>query len=271
MADATASAVDASGVDTRGVIARPLLVWLARLLLLLAVIAVWHAVTVDDEYWRTIVSSPRDVVLRLAGWLVDPKWWQHFAATMEEASLGYLLGVGIALALVAIITPSRLLTRFFAPFIAALNSLPKIALAPLFIFWFGTTLQSKVYFVASLICFIVFQGIHTGLRTIDPALRDNTRLLGASKLHMVWHLYVPAILTWIISSLRLSWAFALLSAVIGEYLGSNRGLGYLIANGQQSLRADLVIAGILVVATLAVAFDRALRGLQHRMSTWRAF
>ena len=90
-------------------------------------------------------------------------------------------------------------------------------------------------------------------------------------MHMVLHLYIPAILTWIISSLRLSWAFAMLAAVIGEYLGSNRGLGFLIANGQQSLRADIVIAGILVVATVAVGFDRALRAVQRRMSTWRAF
>ncbi len=177
----------------------------------------------------------------------------------------------MALFLVAFITPSPLLTRFFTPFIAALNSLPKIALAPLFIFWFGVTLQSKVYFVASLICFIVFQGIHTGIRTIDPALRDNTRLLGASRVELVFHLYIPAILTWIVSSLRLSSAFALLAAVVGEYLGANRGLGFLIASGQQSFRADIVIAGILVVAVMAVALDRALLAVERRMSAWRAF
>ena len=107
--------------------------------------------------------------------------------------------------------------------------------------------------------------------TIDPALRDNTRLLGASRFELVFHLYIPAILTWIVSSLRLSSAFALLAAVIGEYLGANRGLGFLIASGQQSFRTDVVIAGILVVAVIAVVLDRALLAVESRMSSWRAF
>lgn len=246
-------------------------IWLARALILLVILAAWQSATSEDDYWNAIISSPTEVLSRLATWVVEPKWWLHFRTTIEEAFLGYLLGVTVALALVAVVTPSQMMTRFLAPFIAAMNSLPKIALAPLFIFWFGTTLQSKVYFVASLICFIIFHGIQSGLRTIDPALRDNVRLLGASRLELITHLYIPAILTWIISSLRLSSAFALLAAVIGEYLGSNSGLGFLIAAGQQGLQADTVIAGILVVAIVAVLLDRVLLAAEKQMSGWRAF
>jgi len=249
---------------------RRVVILAVQLALVAAILVAWQLASAD-EYWAAVFSTPAEVAKTLSTWVADPKWWPHFWTTIEEAVFGYLLGLVLALVLVAVITPSQRVTHFFAPFIAGIHSLPKIALAPLFIFWFGTTLQSKVYFVASLICFIIFYGIQTGIRTIDPALRDNVRLLGASRREMVLHLYVPAILTWIIASLRLSTAFALLAAVIGEYLGSNRGLGYLIATGQQTMQAHTVIAGILLVATLSLLLDKALRVTEVRMSAWRAF
>jgi NitT/TauT family transport system permease protein len=242
----------------------------AQLALFAATLVVWQLAS-HNEKWRASFSSPSEVFARLAGWLFDRKWWPHLWATLESAFLGYLLGLVVALLLVAVITPSEWITRFFSPFIAALNALPKVALAPLFIFWFGTTLQSKVYFVASVICFTIFYGIQVGLRTIDPVLRDNVRMLGASRSAMVVHLYMPAILTWIIASLRLSIAFALLAAVISEYMGSIRGLGYLIAYAQQTMQPDSVIAGILVVSLVVLSLDRTLLATEARMSAWRAF
>lgn len=257
-------------VSTGELSSRTALIWFCRAAIVTALAASWQFFG-QDEYWKSVFSSPSEVSQKFATWMADSRWWGHLAATLEEAALGYLLGVAVALVLVALITPNPLLGRFLAPYLAALNSLPKIALAPLFIFWFGTTLASKVYFVASLICFIIFHGIQTGLRTIDPAVRDNVRLLGASRLSMLMHLYIPAIFTWIISSLRLSSAFALLAAVIGEYLGSNKGLGYLIASAQQSMQPDAVIAGIISVAAIALLLDRSLHATEMRMSAWRAF
>ncbi len=246
-------------------------VWAWRLGLVTAFLLLWQYQGTKSDYWKLIFSSPEGVFLRLVRWVQEPAWWVHIWITLEEAILGYFLGVGVALVLVAIIAPSAWMARFSAPFLAAINALPKIALAPLFIFWFGTTLQSKVYFVASLICFIVLYGVLTGIRTIDPIMLSNIRLYGASRLQLVKEVYIPAILTWIFSSLRLSWAWALLAAVIGEYLGSNKGIGFLIATGQQSLRADMVIAGILVVAIGAVTFDRLLILIERPMSKWRVF
>lgn len=250
--------------------ARRVAIRTAQVALFVGTLVTWQLAS-QNENWRASFSSPAEVTARVVGWLGDGKWWPHLWATLEAAFLGYLLGLAVALVLVAVITPSERLNRFFSPFIAALHALPKVALAPLFIFWFGTTLQSKVYFVASLICFTIFYGIQVGLRTIDPVLRDNVRVLGASRAAMVVHLYIPAILTWIIASLRLSIAFALLAAVIGEYLGSIRGLGYLIGYAQQTMQPDSVIAGILLVSLLVLAMDRMLLATEARMSAWRAF
>jgi len=262
----------AAGSRRGGLGGRQLVVlWAARLGILAAILIAWQVQGTKDPYWTLVFSTPVDVARRLGMWLGDPRWWTHLLITLEEAFLGYLLGVTAAVALVAVIAPSRFLTRFTAPYIAVLNALPKIALAPLFILWFGTTLQSKVYFVASLICFIVFHGVHTGLKTIDPGLLANTRMLGATRYHLLRDLYIPAIVTWIISSLRLSLAFALLAAVIAEYLGANRGLGFLIANGQRTLATDTVVAGILVVALVSILLDRLLVRAERRMTQWRAF
>lgn len=255
----------------RGTRSHTVTVWAWRVGLTVALLGLWQYQGSQSDYWKLIVSSPQQVLLRCFQWIQDPVWWGHVWATLEEAVLGYVLGVGAALVLVAVLAPSPWISRFMAPFLAALNALPKIALAPLFIFWFGTTLQSKVYFVASLISFIVLYGVLTGIRTIDPIMLANTRLYGASKWDLLWHVYVPAILTWLFSSLRLSWAWALLAAVVGEYLGAIKGLGFLIASAQQALQADVVIAGILVVAFAAVAFDRLLIHVERPMSKWRAF
>lgn len=234
-------------------------------------LALWQIQASSDPYWTMVFSTPELVVHRLATWLPDAGWWNHLGVTLLEAGLGYALGLAIALILVAAFAANPWLARFASPFIGALSALPKIALAPLFIFWFGVTLQAKAYFVASLICFIIFHGVNTGLRTIDRTLVDNMRLFGASRFEMVRDLYVPAIVTWLIGSLRLSSAWALVAAVVGEYLGSNKGIGYLIATGQQVLQTDVVVAGILVAATIAVTLDRLLVVAERAMSKWRAF
>jgi NitT/TauT family transport system permease protein len=251
---------------------RPWVVWGGRLTVLVALLGGWHWLGTSSAAWMLVVSSPTEVASTLAQ-VLGPggPWWADLATTLQEAAAGFLLGVVAAVLLVAVMVPSPLLARFVAPFIAAANSLPVIVLAPMFIVWFGISQTSKVYFVATAIFFIVFYGLYTGIRSTDRLLLDNARALGARPHEVIWHVYVPAILNWIIAGLRLSSAWALLAAVVAEYLGANQGLGFQIATAQQELRADVVIAGIVVVATLAVVLDRAFMRIEVRFSRWRVF
>ena len=201
----------------------------------------------------------------------DSDFWLDIGLTTLEAALGYALGVAIAILLVAVIVPVRALDRFFAPFIAMANALPKIVLAPLFILWLGFSITSKVLFVAAGIFFLIFYGVYSGVRSIDQVLLDNARVLGASRLRLVVDVYLPSIVGWLISSLRLSSAWALTGAVVSEYLGSNSGIGYRIALAQQTLDPSTVIAGIVAVAVLAVVVDRALVLIESRYTQWRVF
>lgn len=249
--------------------ARRTAVWACRTVILLGFLALWQVQGSASETSKLFFSTPLDVAERIGQWLTDPAWWADFGATVEEAALGYVLGVAIALVVVSVTAPSRLATRFLAPFIAAMNALPKIALAPVFILWFGSQLESKILFVASLISFMIFYGVSAALGTIDQTLIANMRVLGASRWDLVRNVYGPATLGQVVASLRLSSAWALLAAVIAEYLSANQGLGYLIAHGQQTFRTADVIAGIVVVAVVAVVLDRVLVVVERRLSRWR--
>jgi NitT/TauT family transport system permease protein len=245
-------------------------VWVTRLALLVLLIGGWALVS-RDPVWINLIGSPTLVADQLVAWLPDSGFWLDMGLTTLEAALGYALGVAIAILLVAVIVPVRALDRFFAPFIAMANALPKIVLAPLFILWLGFSITSKVLFVAAGIFFLIFYGVYSGVRSIDQVLLDNARVLGATRLRLVTDVYLPSIVGWLISSLRLSSAWALTGAVVSEYLGSNSGIGYRIALAQQTLDPSAVIAGIVAVAVLAVAVDRALVLIESRYTQWRVF
>jgi NitT/TauT family transport system permease protein len=241
-----------------------------QIALFVVVMGGWAALS-RDEVWVNLVGSPVGVATQFAEWFKDSGFWADVGLTALEGALGYLLGVLIAVVLVAIIVPVRALDRFFAPFIAMANALPKIVLAPLFILWLGFSITSKVLFVAAGIFFLIFYGVYSGLRGIDTALLDNARVLGATRARLISDVYLPSIVGWLISSLRLSSAWALTGAVVSEYLGSNSGIGYRIALAQQTLDPSAVIAGIIAVAVLAVLVDRLLVLVERRYTQWRVF
>ena len=155
------------------------------------------------------------------------------------------------------------------PYLIAGYGMPKLALAPLFILWFGLGLLSKVVMVISLVFFVVFFSTYTGIREVDRDLVNNARILGANPRHMIRHVLLPSALTWIFSSLRTSVGFALIGAVVGEYLGSHEGMGYVISYAESMFNATGVLAGLLVLMAAVIAIDIALKRLDARFSYWK--
>jgi NitT/TauT family transport system permease protein len=247
------------------------LVWAIRLATVGIFLSAWEAYGVSSSYAKLVVGSPGKIASVLAGWLSTPSFWDDLRTTLTEAGLGYLLGAAVAVATVTVVVSIPILDRFLSPFISLLNALPKIALAPLFLVWFGIDMASKVYFVASLLYFIVFYGIYSALNSIDKTLLDSTRALGASRLQLITNVYLPALVSWITSSLRIGAAFALLAAVFAEFLGSNGGIGERILVAQQQLENNDVMAGVFVIAIVALLLDRILVFAERRFSRWRAF
>lgn len=155
------------------------------------------------------------------------------------------------------------------PFIKAFNAIPRVVLAPIFVLWFGLGWGSKIALAATLVFFITFFNAIQGVREVNPAVLANARILGADSAALLRHVYFPAAASWILSSLRTSVGFAVVGAIIGEYLGASAGLGYLIAQAEGNFNSVAVFAGISVLAVFVLAVDKMLDVLENALITWR--
>lgn len=244
---------------------------LVRILILVAGMGAWQLVSVTTPNARAFVSSPLDVLDVLGGWGFgpDPVWADLFA-TLRVAAVGLVVGCVAAVGAAFVLSQAGGLNRFLAPFVAAANVMPKVALIPLFVLWFGVADTSKVTFVAVLVFFIVFYNVFTSLLEAAEEQRDQLRVLGASRWWVTRELLLPTAWGSFISSMRVSVAFSLLGAVLTEMMASNSGLGFRLAYGQATLAPDIVVAAILIVAVIGVVLDIVLVGFDRRLAPWRA-
>jgi len=240
-----------------------------RVGLLLAFLALWEVSTHRGRSDPFFVSQPTVLAAQIADWISSGFIFRHLWVTMQETLIGFLLGTLLGVAVGFLFARWETLAYIFDPLMVALNAMPRVVLAPLFILWFGLGLLSKVVMVISLVFFVVFFSTYTGIREVDRDLVSNARILGATPGHMIRHVLLPSALTWIFSSLRTSVRFALIGAVVGEYLGSHEGMGYVISYAEAMFNATGVLAGLLVLMAAVIAIDLALKRLDRRFSYWK--
>ncbi|MEA2384120.1 MAG: sulfonate transport system permease protein [Solirubrobacteraceae bacterium] len=195
--------------------------------------------------------------------------WEQVFVTLEEAVLGFIIGV--VLGVVCGITLGRvpLLAEIFAPYIKVMNSIPRIVLGSIFILWLGLGLSSKVALAVVLVFFAVFFNAFQGAREVDRNLVANARILGASRRQVTRHVVLPSAMTWIIASMHTAFGFALIGAIVGEFLGAQRGLGLLISQAQGTFNADGVFAAMVIIAVVALAAEALITLLERRLLSWR--
>lgn len=246
--------------STRGLIA------LANVATVAAVIAIWEA---DSEATASYLSRPSAILSAIKTWLTNSTLLGYIPVTLEEAALGMVIAVAAAITIASLLASSSYAAGILEPFMALGNAAPRIALAPLFLLIFGTELKSKVIFVATAVVFIPFFSIFRALTSVDRDILNNARCLGAKRLWIVRDVYIPAITSSVVASLRVTVAFSLLTAILAEYLASQAGIGYEIQEAQNNLQADYAMAGVVIIALIAVAIDMALRLLERRALVWR--
>ena len=215
------------------------------------------------------VSRPTDIARRVIDWTLSGSIWQHLATTLEESLLGLLIGSALGIALGFALGRSPFPARVLDPYITMLNAVPRVVLAPLFLLWFGLGIWSKVALAVSLVFFVMFFNTYQGVRDADRVLVDNVRMLGATERQLVRHVLVPSALTWIFSSLHTSLGFAMVGAVVGEYLGSTRGLGYVISQAEGTFDTTGVFAGMTVLAMVVVIISAAVTRLERWLLRWK--
>ncbi len=242
------------------------LVVLADVATVAAVIAAWQS---DSAQVASYISKPSAILSAIKVWLTNSTLLGYIPVTLEEAALGMVVAVAAATVIATLLASSRYAAEIMEPFMALGNAVPRIALAPLFLLVFGTELKSKVIFVATAVVFIPFFSIFRALTTVDENILNNARCLGVRRLGMIREVYVPSVTSSVIASLRVTVAFSLLTAILAEYLASQAGIGYEIQQAQNNLQADYALAGVVIIALIAVLVDVALRLFERRALVWR--
>ena len=248
----------------------PMAVFAWRVALVGTFFGLWLWISLRDPSVRDVFGDPISVAAQLAAWIAAGDIFYHLGLTVLESLLGFVAGaiIGISVGFLFLFVP--LLRNLFDPLIAIFAVVPRIVLAPVFMIWFGLGILSKSALVTLIVFFIVYFNVEAGLRSVQGALIDKARLMGASAFGLVREIYFPASLVWLLSSLKVAIGFAFLGAIVAEYLGANAGIGSLIAVAQSQNDPNAVMAGLLVIFIAVVPLDRMLARVERKADAWRA-
>jgi NitT/TauT family transport system permease protein len=248
-------------------------------LLLGALFALWYVLTEpglippfyfdDANQAKFFFGQPLEVLKRIWDWFAGGKIYAHLWITLVETLLAFVIGtlLGLAVGLWLALSPTA--SALADPYIKAMNAMPRVILAPIFAVWFGLGIESKVALGITLVFFIVFFNVYQGVKEVSPVVLSNARMLGASPRQLLRTVYVPSAMSWVFSSLHTSVGMAFVGAVVGEYLGSARGVGYLILQAEGAFDINTVFAGILVLTAFALVLDALVTFAENRLLVWR--
>lgn len=244
-------------------------VLLTQAAIVLGVLAAWEfgvrSALIDPFFF----PSPVGIVERILEWISTSDFWTDLGITLLETILSFVIGIAIGTALGIWLGLTPFAADVFQPFVKVFNAIPRILLGPIFVIWFGLGLASKVALGVTLVLFVAFFNTFQGVREVNPVVLANARLLRASKMSLLRHVYLPSATSWILSSLRVSVGMAVMGAVVAEYLGSSAGLGHLIAQAEGVLDATGVFAGIVVLSVFVVALDAIVDRIENKLLVWR--
>jgi NitT/TauT family transport system permease protein len=248
-------------------------------LLLALCVVLWHVLTsptlLPPIYFSEanqaafFFGEPLKVFARLWQWFVSGDIYQHLWVTLVETLLAFLIGTVFGVAIGLWLALSPMTSAILDPYIKAANAMPRVILAPIFFVWFGLGVASKVALGVTLVFFIVFFNVYQGVREVSPVVLANARMLGASSRQLLRYVYMPSAMSWVFASLHNSVGLAFVGAVVGEYLGSAKGVGYLILQAEGTFDINTVFAGIVLLTLFALALDWAVGLAERRLMVWQ--
>jgi NitT/TauT family transport system permease protein len=239
-----------------------------RAALLLGFLGLWELAS-DRLVPAFFISRPSRIFQTFVAWVGDGSLFFHAGITAIEAFAGFLLGGTVGVIVGLVLGRMVKLAEVVDPFITAFYSLPKLALAPLFILWLGIGIDMKIVFTATIVFFLVFLNTYTGVRNVSRELVAILRLMGANERHVMSKVIVPSAITWVFAGLRISVPYALVGAVVGELVASNRGLGYLLAHSAGSFDTAGVFAALVAIVILSTLLNTAVAFAATRAMPWQ--
>ncbi len=240
----------------------------AQIAIVLAMLVLWQfgSGTLFPRVW---VSSPSAIFARLVQWFSSGSIWGHMAATVSAAAIGYVLGAAAGVATGLLLGLSRKAEQILSPFVIALYSLPKVALAPFFVIFLGIGIESKIALVAVTVYFLLLYNTLDGLRDLDRGWADAYRLMGANDREIVRNVMLPGIMPWIFSGLRIGVRYAFTAAVLGELLAGNQGIGYLIESSAGQFNSSGIFAGVFILVVCSVVATEVISRAEKFVLHWR--
>lgn len=237
-------------------------------------LALWHVLTTVPVGGKPLLDpfffpAPLDVLARTWKDLAGGAIWRHIGITLLETVLAFVIGAASGLIIGFWFARRALLAAVMDPYLKAANALPRVVLAPIFALWFGLGIWSKVALGVTLVFFIVFFNVYQGVKEVSPTVLANARMLGLSDRQLLRHVYLPSAMSWVFSSLHTSVGFALVGAVVGEYLGAAAGLGYRIAQAEGVFDVTGVFSGMLILSVFVIIIDAFVSLAEAYLLKWR--
>jgi NitT/TauT family transport system permease protein len=242
---------------------------LARAGLFVAFVAVWQLGANLHWFDPGVLASPSAIWDHLVKWTLDGTLWFHAWITIQETLAGFVIGAVGGIVAGFAIGRYPALAEVLDPFILAIYSVPKVALAPLFLVWFGIGLWMKIILAAVTVVFIVFFNTLAGVRNVDRDLVDAVWLMGAKPRTILLQVLVPSAMGWALTGVRIAIPYALIGAIIGELIASNRGIGYLISSSAAAYDTAGVFAALIVLTVLAILLNAIVDEIDRRLSKWK--
>jgi NitT/TauT family transport system permease protein len=261
---------------------------IAQVSLFAGVILAWHLATRNPNV-AFFLGEPLQVLARIWSWFTTGDgrlqvgagrevWftltfpaeiYPHLIVTLAETLSAFVIGTALGAGAGLWLALAPRAARVLAPYVKAANSMPRVILAPIFATWFGLGIWSKIVLAVTLVFFIVFFNVFQGVKEVSPLILSNARVMGAGRRQLLRTVYVPSALSWLFASLHNAVGLAFVGAVIGEYLGAARGIGYLIQQAEGSFDVNTVFAGIVVLTVCALVLDGIVGLIERRFMAWQ--
>jgi NitT/TauT family transport system permease protein len=268
-----AAAVDTERAHRRRVRQHRILVHVVQLAVLGVLLGGWQLYVAGDPLKVILYGEPSGIITQLRTWISQGtsigSLGDQIVVTLEEALIGFVIGTLLGIVCGVALGRVRILAEVFSPYIKVLNSIPRIVLGSVFVLAFGLGIESKILLVIVLVFFGVFFNAFQGVREVDRNLIANATILGGSRWQVTRHVVIPSAFTWIIASLHVSFGFALIGAIVGEFLGGTQGLGELIKIAQSSFNANGVWAAMVIMGIVALSAEWGITRLENHLLRWR--
>ena len=244
-------------------------VWLRQLVALALLLAAWEAAGRAGWLNPLYAPAPSKIGGALVELFADGGIWPHLEATFSAAIGGLLIGVAVGGVLGAAAALVPLVAELLEPVMMLLNAIPRVVLAPLFVVWFGIGLASKVALAFVLVAVLAFFTVYSGIKQVDRRLVERVQTLGGGRWAVLREVYLPFVAAWVLGNLKVAVGFAFTGAVVGEFVGASRGLGYLLSLAQSTYNAALMLALVLLIVVFVMLIFAAAGRLERRLLRWR--